>query len=166
MLRRVALDSRIAAGTSVSLEFIKTRSAASIATSVPAPMAIPESALVKAGASLIPSPTMATFPKVCRDRMAFSLPSGKTPATTSSRPACPAMAAAVFALSPVSMTTRIPIRLSWVIAAGDSSLITSATPIRPRSFPFLANASGVFPMDARASASAEILSLISVWPDI
>ena len=38
----------------------------SIATSVPAPIAIPMSALANAGASLMPSPTIATFfPEPC-----------------------------------------------------------------------------------------------------
>ena len=49
--------------TSVSFEFMRTTSAESIATSVPAPIAMPMSALVRAGASLIPSPTMATLPR-------------------------------------------------------------------------------------------------------
>ena len=62
MLRNVARLIRIAAGTSLNRLFISTTSAASIAISVPAPMAIPISALVSAGASLIPSPTIATFP--------------------------------------------------------------------------------------------------------
>ena len=44
------------------LLFISTTSAASMATSAPAPMAMPVSARVRAGASLMPSPTMATCP--------------------------------------------------------------------------------------------------------
>lgn len=40
---------------------MRTMSAASMATSVPVPMAMPTSARAKAGESLIPSPTMATF---------------------------------------------------------------------------------------------------------
>ena len=54
MLVSVLFESLIAAGTSDNLFFIRTISAASIATSVPAPIAIPISALVSAGASLIP----------------------------------------------------------------------------------------------------------------
>ena len=53
-------------------------------SSVPAPMAMPISALVRAGASLIPSPTMATFPFLFNDRITLSFPSGSTPAITSS----------------------------------------------------------------------------------
>ena len=64
----VALLILIAAATSFMLFFIRTTSAASTATSVPAPMAKPMSALVNATASLIPSPTMATL------RCPFPLP--------------------------------------------------------------------------------------------
>ena len=39
------------------------------------------------GASLMPSPTMATGPYFCSSRMTVSLPPGSTPATTSSTPA-------------------------------------------------------------------------------
>ena len=63
MLRMVARLSLTAPETSVSFEFIKTTSALSMATSVPAPIAMPMSALVSAGASLMPSPTMATLPR-------------------------------------------------------------------------------------------------------
>ena len=91
MFLNVALESLIAADTSLSLLFIKTTSAASIAISVPAPMAIPISALVKAGASLIPSPTITTLPRCFRFDTTSSLPSGLTPAITFLMPACFAM---------------------------------------------------------------------------
>ena len=62
-------------------------SLASIATSVPAPMAIPMSAAVRAGASLMPSPTMATIsPCSCRRRISWALSPGKTSARTWSIP--------------------------------------------------------------------------------
>ena len=123
-----------------------------MATSVPAPIAIPMSALVSAGASLIPSPTMATFPCSFRERITLSLPSGRTPAITSSTPACAPIAFAVRSLSPVSITTRIPMFCSSFIAWGLSSFITSATAIMPRSFPPFAKRSGVFPSPASFSA--------------
>src|SRR4028119_38014 len=45
---------------------IKVMSDAAIATSVPVPMAMPRSAPASAGASLMPSPTIATaFPDAC-----------------------------------------------------------------------------------------------------
>jgi hypothetical protein len=43
-------------------------SADSMAMSVPAPIAIPTSACISAGASLIPSPTIATRPSRCERR--------------------------------------------------------------------------------------------------
>ena len=105
----VARLSLIAAETSVSLLFIRTISAASIAISVPAPIAIPTSARVSAGASFIPSPTIATLPRLFNFRIVSSFPSGRTPAITSSTPTCFPIAFAVRSLSPVSITIRIPI---------------------------------------------------------
>ena len=148
MLRSVARLKRIAAGTSLNRLFIRTTLAASIAISVPAPMAIPISARVRAGASLMPSPTMATLPCSFKERMTLSLPSGSTPAMTSSTPACAPMAFAVRSLSPVSITTRMPMFCSSFTARGLSSLMTSATAIIPRSFPSRLKYSGVFPASA------------------
>ena len=51
---------RSATGTSSGSERISTMSAVSMATSVPAPIAIPTSAWASAGASFTPSPTIAT----------------------------------------------------------------------------------------------------------
>ena len=54
-----------------------------MATSVPAPMARPTSARARAGASLMPSPTMATrFPWAWSSATVFSLSWGSTSATT------------------------------------------------------------------------------------
>ena len=142
----------MAAGTSLKRLFTSTTSAASMATSAPAPMAIPISALVRAGASLIPSPTMATFPCSFNLRITSSFPSGRTPAITRSTPAWRPMAFAVRSLSPVSITTSIPIFCSSFTACGLSSRITSATAIIPASAPFFINISGVFPSSASFSA--------------
>ena len=109
MLVSVLFESLIAAGTSDNLFFIRTISAASIATSVPAPIAIPISALVSAGASLIPSPTIITLPCSLSLAISFSFPSGSTPAITSSTPASFPIAFALLSLSPVIITTLIPI---------------------------------------------------------
>ena len=57
MLPMVARDSPMAVGTPCRLPDISTTSAASMATSVPVPMATPTSACASAGASLMPSPT-------------------------------------------------------------------------------------------------------------
>ena len=154
MLRSVALPSLIVAGTSASRLFTSTTSAASIATSVPAPIAIPKSALVRAGASLMPSPTIATLPYFFSSFTFFSLPSGRTPATTSSMSAFFATAFAVFSLSPVSITTRTPIFLSSLTACLLSSFIMSATAIIPRNLFPLQKYSGVLPSSASCSAFA------------
>ena len=145
---------RIAAGTSLNRLFIRTTSAASIATSVPAPIAIPISALVSAGASLIPSPTIATFPFSFSLRITCSFPSGSTPAITS--------------LSPVSMTTWIPMFCNSLIACGLSSLMTSATAITPNKRSSFPKNNGVLPASASFSAffcispSTDTLLLINV----
>ncbi len=56
-------DRPISSGRRRKSSFITTTSAASMAMSVPAPpMATPRSALASAGASLMPSPTMAVMP--------------------------------------------------------------------------------------------------------
>ena len=158
MLRSVARLNRMAAGTSLKRLFIRTTSAASMAISVPAPMAMPISARVSAGASLIPSPTMATFPCSFRERITLSFPSGSTPAMTSSTPAWAPMAFAVRSLSPVSITTRMPMFCSSLTARGLSSLMTSATAIIPRSFPSRLKYNGVLPCSASFSAFARISS--------
>ena len=152
MLRSVARLRRIAAATSVRRLWMSTTSAASIATSVPAPMAIPTSARVSAGASLMPSPTIATFPASASWRMTCSLPSGFTPAMTRSTPASRPTACAVRSLSPVSITTRMPIPCSSRTAWGLSALMASATAITPRSLPSRAKNRGVLPDSASCSA--------------
>ncbi len=59
--RRALRERRIAVGIFSSSSVINAMSAVSMATSVPAaPMAMPTSAAASAGASLTPSPTMAT----------------------------------------------------------------------------------------------------------
>ncbi len=83
-----------------------------MATSVPVPIARPRSACASAGASLTPSPTMATTrPSACRRRTTPALSAGSTSAMTSSMPTSrrdrPRPSAA---LSPVSSTGRRPER--------------------------------------------------------
>ena len=82
---------------------------ASLAACVPVFMAIATSACARAGASLVPSPVIATsFPFACSARISFSLSSGVACARKSSTPDSAAMEAAVIGLSPVIMTVRIP----------------------------------------------------------
>src|SRR6266702_976748 len=99
--------------TSISLVGLESRStmlAASLAACVPVFMATPTSAWARAGASLVPSPVMATMrPPVCCSRMSFILVSGVACARKSSTPDSLEMAAAVSGLSPVIMMVRMPI---------------------------------------------------------
>eukprot|EP00238_Polyblepharides_amylifera_P010770 CAMPEP_0196584380 /NCGR_PEP_ID=MMETSP1081-20130531/46874_1 /TAXON_ID=36882 /ORGANISM="Pyramimonas amylifera, Strain CCMP720" /LENGTH=92 /DNA_ID=CAMNT_0041905563 /DNA_START=338 /DNA_END=616 /DNA_ORIENTATION=- len=91
---------------------MSTKSAASMATSVPAPMAIPTSAAARAGESFTPSPTIATprgSPGWYLQPMPFwssrtraALPAGHTSASTIAMPSSWAMALAVPQLSPVT----------------------------------------------------------------
>ena len=138
-----------------------TTSAASRATSVPAPIAMPTFALVRAGASLMPSPTIAVRPWVISSRMTSSFPSGRTSATTSSTPTSDAMASAVFFLSPVSITVLIPSSLNCLIASTLSSLTESARAISPSSLPPFSKSTEVFPALANSAVSFRRRSMSS-----
>ncbi|CVB88142.1 Uncharacterised protein [Serratia marcescens] len=106
MLRSVAFDSSTASATPCRLWRIRVMAAVSMAMSLPPPIAMPTSACASAGASLMPSPTIATrWPCACSCLIAAALPSGSTPAITRSIPASLAMALAVTGLSPVSITS-------------------------------------------------------------
>ena len=84
ILRMVARLKSMAVAASSRESFISTTSAESMAMSVPAPMAMPMSARVSAGASLMPSPTMATlWPCSCKRRMTASFCVGSTSAMAS-----------------------------------------------------------------------------------
>ncbi|KAH3662516.1 hypothetical protein OGAPHI_005768 [Ogataea philodendri] len=85
-----------------------TTSAASIAMSVPDAMAMPRSAWIRAGASLMPSPTNATFrPRCCIWSTTRSLSSGLACAKTllNGIPTARDTVRAVLALSPVTIDT-------------------------------------------------------------
>ena len=88
MIRMVRRDSSMAVTTPRRSPRIKVTSAASMATSVPEPMAMPTSAWARAGASLMPSPTMATSrPSACSRLISAAFCSGSTSASTRSTPA-------------------------------------------------------------------------------
>ena len=77
-------------------------------------MATPTSAWASAGASLVPSPVIATSrPSACCFLISSSLASGVASARKSSTPASSAIFAAVRRLSPVIMIVRMPIARSW-----------------------------------------------------
>ena len=102
--------------TSRSLVGFESRSImlpASFAAWVPEFIATATSAWASAGASLVPSPVIATSrPSACDLRISASFASGVASARKSSMPASAAMAAAVSGLSPVIITVRMPMRRS------------------------------------------------------
>ena len=94
----------------VGLESRSTMLPASFAACVPVFIATPTSACASAGASLVPSPVIATsLPSACSRLMSAILSSGVAWARKSSTPASDAIAAAVSGLSPVIITVLIPI---------------------------------------------------------
>ena len=112
--------------------------AASLAASVPEFMAKPTSAAAKAGASLVPSPIIATILFSACSRLAILyLSSGLACATYSSIPTSSAMLFAVSGWSPVIMTGRMPMTLSACIFSLMPSLRTSFNLIIPITESFL-----------------------------
>ena len=94
----------------VGLESRSTMLPASLAACVPVFIATPTSAWASAGASLVPSPVIATsLPFSCSVLMRRIFVSGVASARKSSTPDSCAIAAAVRGLSPVIMTVRMPI---------------------------------------------------------
>ncbi len=106
---RSCLPTSTTSSSLVGFESRSTMLPASLAAWVPVFMATPTSAWASAGASLVPSPVMATsLPLACSSWMSRILASGVASARKSSTPASRAMAAAVRGLSPVIMTVRMP----------------------------------------------------------
>ena len=126
-----------------------------MATSVPVPMARPRSAWASAGASLTPSPTIATTrPSACRRRTTSTLSAGRTSAMTSSMPTSAATARAVVSLSPVSSTGRRPSAFSDAIASAELGLTVSATTNTARAWPSQPAAIAVWPLASAARRAA------------
>src|SRR5213592_2421272 len=128
IVRIVRRASSIAVYTASRSPRISVTSDASMATSVPVPMAIPTSACASAGASLIPSPTITMCaPPFWRcsffTRSAFC--DGSTSAITSSIPTSAATAWAPLFESPETMATGMPRFFSSSIAVLDVGLIGS-----------------------------------------
>ena len=124
-----------------------------IATSVPVPMAMPTSAFAKAGASLMPSPAMATMrPSFCSRSINMSLSAGLTSPCTSSMPRRAPTALAVVCPSPVAMMTRRPAAFNAARASGVLPLTGSDTASKPASCPSTARYMTLAPSPRRASA--------------
>src|SRR6266498_455539 len=133
----------------------RVRSLASMATSVPLPMAIPRSAWTSAGASLTPSPTIATvLPWACRRAISPTLSAGMTSASARSMPTLAAIAAAVVWLSPVSMATSRPMACSRATCSAAPGLSVSATASTPRTSPCQPAHTTVLPCRSSRSAAA------------
>ena len=155
MLRMVARDRSTAVTMPTSAPETNVMSEDSIATSVPVPIADPTSAWARAGASLMPSPTMpTTLPSACRRRTSAALWSGITSATTRVMPTWRAIAAAVCRLSPVIITTSMPRAWRAATAAGAPSLRVSATATTPAGCPSTATSIAVLPSAASRSWAA------------
>ncbi len=153
MVRR---ESRIAVATTRRSSLISVTSEASMATSVPVPIAMPTSAWVRAGASLIPSPTMATTRPSAWSFFTVSILSwGSTSASTRLMPSsrrdglapCAVVAGQHDDLKPESPC-------SLATASFECSFSVSATAMMPAALPSTATNMGVLPWDESRSASA------------
>src|SRR5260370_76962 len=126
---------------------------ASRAAIVPVFIATPTSDWANAGASLVPSPHIATsLPFDCSSRISASLSSGVACARKSSTPDSAAIAAAVSGLSPVIITVRMPICRNSENRSRMPPLTMSLRWMTPSSRSSLATASGVPPSLAMRSA--------------
>ena len=120
---------------------------ASLAAWVPLFMATPTSACASAGASLVPSPIMATKrPSCCSLMMYCILSSGLASAIKSSTPAFSAINLAVKGLSPVTITVLMPILRRRSKRSLMPGLIMSCNSMTPITFSFSATTSGVPPL--------------------
>src|SRR5580700_350713 len=120
MLCMVAAERFLARTMPIRSPLTSVTPALAMAMSVPPPMAMPTSAAASAGASLMPSPAMATILPARRNASTAALfPSGKTSASTSAMPSCLAIASAVPRLSPVSMTMAMP----WAFNASSAARV-------------------------------------------
>ncbi len=123
--------------STISISFVgllsrSTMLPASLAACVPVFIATPTSAWASAGASLVPSPVIATrLPPACSRLISAILSSGVASARKPSTPASSAIAAAVSGLSPVIMIVRMPIERSWSNRSRMPGLTVSLRRITP-----------------------------------
>ena len=116
---------------------------------------MPTSARARAGASLMPSPIMATrCPCFLSSSIAVTLSSGIRSARTSSTPNSAATARAVASLSPVSITIRLtPVCFNFKRASRAPGRNVSAIKMTPANCPSTATCTGVCPLSSIAVAS-------------
>ena len=120
------------------------------------------SARVKAGASLMPSPTIMTdSPLACSLRTMRSLSAGSTPAVTASagNPTALATARAVRSLSPVTIRTLMPRSRNAFTAARLSGFTRSANAKIPAVFPSIRMTSAVLPSSPKTAIRFSTLTL-------
>ena len=164
MLRTVASDSVRARRMPRRSPLTRVTWALDMATSVPVPMAMPTSALASAGASLMPSPAIATLrPSGLQPLDQRGLVFRRTSPWTSSMPSARATACAVVAPSPVAITTRSPLACNAAIVGLAEDLIGSATASSPNKRPSPARNITLAPSARRPSASvvSEATSMLS-----
>src|SRR3984885_4918795 len=138
----------------VGFESRSTMLPASLAAWVPEFMATATSAWANAGASLVPSPVIATSrPSLWYWRINLSFASGVASARKSSTPASAAMAAAVRRLSPVIITVRIPMRRSSPNRSLMPPLTMSLSSTTPSTRPASLTTKGVLPLRATSSTA-------------
>ena len=152
MLARVARARLIICASPVRRLCVNAASAVSSATSVPLPIAIPMVDAFIAGASLIPSPTIASGPRAFSSVTALTLSAGNNPALNSS-PSSPAIAAAARGLSPVRITPCTPSLCSAATASFASSRRVSRSASIPFATPSCRTVTTVCPVCSNASTS-------------
>ena len=155
MLATVATDRARAVAMPRKSPLTSVSCALFIATSVPVPIAMPTSARARAGASLMPSPAIATTrPSRCKRSTSCSLSAGLTSPWTSSMPSRWPTARAVVNPSPVAMMMRRPDLRSDANASAVVALIGSDTASKPASCPSTARCMTLAPWPRSASAWA------------
>ena len=146
MLRTVARLSLRARSSPARSPCSSVSPAVCIATSVPVDIATPTSARASAGASLIPSPTIATR-RPCARRLVTSSAffCGEHSAKTSSIPSWCAIALAAAGLSPLAMISRSPSLRSAAKTPAADGFTGSAIPSAPKHRPCSATSTTVCP---------------------
>jgi len=124
----------MASATSRGSPRMRVMPAVSMATSVPVAIAMPTSAAASAGASLMPSPTIATTSPAARNSCTMvALSPGSTSARKSAMPSSRATASALPRLSPLSMTVFTPSACRRATAWRAAGLTVSPKASRPSS---------------------------------
>ncbi len=150
-IERERLAIVMASATRSSRSTISTTSAASLEAVAPrAPIATPTSAAARAGASLIPSPTMIVTPPSARSAStAATLSEGSRSDSTRSTPSAMPTDSATSGWSPVTITMRLmPARRSVRITRGVSGRIGSSITMAPATSPSTATNTQLEPSSA------------------